>query len=418
MSHTVLLVDDSQTTVPELRATLQEHGYHVLTALRGEEALDMLRTSQVDLVVTEALLAGMEGFELVRRIRQNPNWMYLPIIMLTARSAPEDYVAGFDAGVNEYFVKPIEAPKLLAATHGLLMRRDQALLAPGAAPAAHGGAHLGVTRAQIITVYSLKGGVGTSTIAVNLAVAFKHLMPSARVGLMDLSLEEGLDSLMLDIVPTSTIVDWARDTAPDATPQLLYQYFVQHRTGVGLLAAPPSPETAEAVTPDLVKRTLSLARQTFDYVVVDTASNFAETTLNALEAANTIVMPVTPDMGALKTAVTSARILTAVGISDSNFRFVLNEIIPRAGLTRDQVESSLRKEVATIPHAGAAFIAAANQGMPLTSLESPPPAARAIIELARTMCEPEVNAAAAAAAPDPRTQLKMVVGRLGKLGRT
>lgn len=420
MAHTILIVDDSPTAAPELRTLLEHEGYQVLTALRGEEALDMLRMSRVDLIITEALLPGMNGFELIRQIRTHDGWAQLPIIMLTVRSAAEDYAASFEAGANEYFVKPMEPPKLLAATRGLIARAEAGRLArlSGAQSAPHVPIHTRSERGEIITVFSLKGGVGTSTIAVNLAVAVKQLAPSARVGLIDLSLEEGIDALLLDIVPTSTILEWAREDLSEATPYLLNQYFIQHRSGISILAAPPSPEDAEIVRSDVVRLTLDLAQQAFDYLVLDTASSFNETSLIALESASSIVLPLTADMAALKTAVSTLRILKAVKINEDNLRFVLNEIVPRAGLTREQVEGSLRRETLTIPHAGAGFIESANQGMPLTTMDPQPPAAKAIFDIARTVCEPEEIPVDGRAAAGQTVGIKGLVNRLGRPRRT
>jgi pilus assembly protein CpaE len=361
-------------------------------ALRAEDALDMLRTERVDLVITEAILPGMDGFEFVRRMRDNDNLATVPVIMLTVRNAPEDYGLGFEAGANEYFPKPLDGAKLIGVAQGLIRGRERARLQRVAGqhqpPAA---VHRRSERGEIITIFSLKGGVGTSTLAVNIPVSIKQLTPSSRVGLIDLSLEKGLDALMLDIVPTSTILEWAREETPESTPYQLNQYFIQHRSGISLLAAPPAPEDAEIVRPDVVRRVLELARQSFDYIVVDTASTFNETTLIALESADAIVIGLTPDMAALKTTVSTVRTLKALRIDEDKLRFVLNEIVPHAGLTKEQVETSLRKSVFVIPHAGSHFIEASNHGMPLTTINPPPAAAKSITELARTLCEPEMG---------------------------
>jgi pilus assembly protein CpaE len=418
VASTVLIVDDSQTFVPELRGLLESNGYEVLAALRAEDALDMLGAARVDLIVTEALLPGMDGFQFVRQVRDRPATADIPVIMLSVRSAPEDYVAGFEAGANEYFVKPSEPQKLLAATKGLISRYEHGRLVRAPAAPAQVPLHRRSEQGEIITLFSLKGGVGTSTIAVNLAVSLKLLMPSARIGLIDLSLEEGIDALMLDIVPTSSIVEWSREEGPDAPPDRLYQYFVHHSSGISLLAAPTAPEDAEFVRPDIVRRTLELAQKVFDYVVVDTSSSFSEASLIALELAQTIVVPVTPDMASLKTAVDTTRILKAVRIEDSKIRFVLNEIIPRAGLPKEKVEGSLRKEVFIIPHAGPDFVEAVNHGTPLASLPTPPPAARAVMDLAATLCEPEVTPGAQAKQTSGSEGLRTVVERLGRLRRT
>lgn len=407
MPHSVLIVDDSPTAGPELRQLLEREGYQVYTALRAEEALDALRTSKVDLIITEALLPTMDGFELVRQVRQGTSNTYVPIIMLTVRSAPEDYAAAFEAGANEYFLKPMEAPKMVAAVRGLIARAEAGRLemprggGPGAMPSR-------VDRGRVLTVFSPKGGVGKSTIAVNLAVAIKQAEPSARVGLIDLSLEEGHLALLLDIVPTSTIVEWAREDLNGATPHMVNQYFVQHRSGVALMAAPLSPEQAEIVRPNIVRLTLQLAPQAFDYVVVDTASNFGESSLIALEMAQTVLLPVTPDVAAMKSAVNTMRVLQAVNISHDKVKVLLNEIIPRAGLSRDQLETGLGKQLTVLPHGGAAFVDSANQGIPLVMVEPTPPAARGIIDLARSLCMPETEALE----EERATPVAMLTGRL------
>jgi pilus assembly protein CpaE len=244
---------------------------------------------------------------------------------------------------------------------------------------------------QIITVFSLKGGVGTSTIAVNTAIAIKRAAPSARVGIIDLSLEDGHVALLLDIVPTSTIVDWAHEDLSGATPHMLNQYFVQHRTGIAALAAPPSPEQAEMVRPDSVRLTLELAIQAFDYVLIDTASTFSEITLCALDKAHTVLIPVTPDMAAVKSVVNTMRILKAVNVRLDKIKILQNEIVPRAGLTREQLEASLGKNLFVIPHAGASLIEASNQGKPIVTISPPTPTAKALSDLARTLCVPEVE---------------------------
>ena len=400
LTNTVLLVDDSPTALPELRSLMESEGYTVLTALRAEEALDMLRNSKVDLIITEALLPGIDGFDLVRQVRRHDSWSQIPIIMLTVRSAPEDYAASYEAGADEHFLKPMEPLKIIAAAKGLIRRYEMARAAPehSGRPVQFAGrqgrrapavAPALSDRGKIVSVFSLKGGVGTSTIAVNLAVAIKQLAPATRVGLIDLSLEEGSGALLLDILPTSTIYDWAREDLEDATPDLLNQYFVQHRTGISLMAAPPSPEQAETVRPDIVRVTLRLATEAFDYTVLDTASTFSESSLIALEMAQEIVLPVTPDIAALKTVVNAMRILKAVNIDASRIRVVLNEIVPKAGLSRQQVEKSLGTSPVSIPHAGSMFIDALNHGMPVVTFEQPNPVSKALIDIARLVCEPE-----------------------------
>jgi pilus assembly protein CpaE len=412
----VLIVDDSPTAAPELRSLLEREGYHVYTALRAEEALDTIKNSKIDLVVTEALLPTMDGFELVRQIRQTPSRSEIPIIMLTVRSAPEDYASSFEAGANEHFLKPLDAPKMIAAVRGLIARYEMGKLEHRGHPRSS-GLPVRAERGHIITVFSPKGGVGTTTIAVNIAVAIKQAAPSARVGLIDLSLEDGNAALLLDIVPTSTIGEWSREDLSGATPHMLTQYFINHRAGISLLAAPQSPEQAETVKPQTVRLTLDLASHTFDYIVVDTASSFGETNLIALELAQTVLLPVTADMASMKSAVNTMRILQALKIRLDKVRPVQNEIIPRAGLTKEQLQTGLGKELFTIPHGAAPVVEAGNQGVPLVTIQPPSLTSKAIVDLARTLCVPETEEV-----PATRPGVNVFFGRLeeqlGRLRRT
>jgi Flp pilus assembly CpaE family ATPase len=118
-------------------------------------------------------------------------------------------------------------------------------------------------------------------------------------------------------------------------------------------------------------------------------------------------------MASLRSAVNTMRILKAVDIRQEKITVLLNEIVPRAGLTREQLESGIGKEVYPIPHAGPLFIEGSNQGRPLVEAAPNVPAARAIIELARTLCVPE-----ATAEERQKAGAGSLVGRLGRLRRT
>ncbi|MGH2444344.1 MAG: hypothetical protein ACRDFX_14405, partial [Chloroflexota bacterium] len=109
-----------------------------------------------------------------------------------------------------------------------------------------------------------------------------------------------------------------------------------------------------------------------------------------LELAQTVLLPATPDVAAMKSAVNTMRVLEAVNIKHDKVRILLNEIVPHAGLTKDQLQTGLGKDVYVIPHAGPAFVEAVNQGVPAVTAESLVPATRAIVDLARSLCLPEV----------------------------
>lgn len=120
MAESVLIVEDEPKIADFLRRGLTFEGYQVRVAYTGEEALAMVRESPPDLVILDIMLPGIDGMEVCRRLRKNhPD---LPILMLTARDAIPDRVAGLDAGADDYLVKPFAFDELLARLRALLRR--------------------------------------------------------------------------------------------------------------------------------------------------------------------------------------------------------------------------------------------------------------------------------------------------------
>jgi len=114
----VLVVDDQPANVRLLEALLSPRGYQVLTASSGAEALQVVETSQVDLVLLDIVMPGMDGYEACRRIREHPDTAYLPVVMVTA-SGEEQKVRSLEAGADDFLTKPIDKSELLARVASL-----------------------------------------------------------------------------------------------------------------------------------------------------------------------------------------------------------------------------------------------------------------------------------------------------------
>jgi len=116
---TVLVADDDRKITDMLRRTLAYEGYEVLTAADGAEALGVARDHHPDLIVLDWMMPGIDGIEVARRIRAADR---IPILMLTARDAVEDRIAGLDTGADDYLVKPFDFGELLARLRALARR--------------------------------------------------------------------------------------------------------------------------------------------------------------------------------------------------------------------------------------------------------------------------------------------------------
>jgi len=126
----VLVVDDEPRYVRWIALTLQGSGYRVLEAVDGVSALELTALNTPDLILLDVGLPGLDGLEVCRRVR---TFSTVPIIMLTARAAEADKVAGLDAGADDYLGKPFGPPELLARVRAAL-RRARYAQAPASEP--------------------------------------------------------------------------------------------------------------------------------------------------------------------------------------------------------------------------------------------------------------------------------------------
>ncbi len=121
----ILVVDDHAVVLDSLSVTLESEGYRVLTASDGVEALELLESQPVDLILADIAMPRMNGYRLLERVRENPAWVAIPFIFLTARALDSDVRYGNERGVDDYLTKPVEPEDVLAVVQGKLLRAQQ-----------------------------------------------------------------------------------------------------------------------------------------------------------------------------------------------------------------------------------------------------------------------------------------------------
>lgn len=121
----ILVVDDEPNLLEAVRQILEEEKYRVLTAEDGAEALTVLRSQPVDLILADIAMPRMNGYQLYERVRENPQWAVIPFIFLTARAMDSDVRYGKELGVDDYLTKPFEPENVIAVVRGKLRRARQ-----------------------------------------------------------------------------------------------------------------------------------------------------------------------------------------------------------------------------------------------------------------------------------------------------
>jgi DNA-binding response OmpR family regulator len=150
-AETILVVDDAPDLLRNIVEMLQELGYQVVTATDGTEALTMLQTADVDLILTDIGMPKLNGYQLYEQVRRNPSWLHIPFIFLTGRSMSSDVRFGKELGVDDYLIKPMAIDDLAAAVRGKLRRARQLKQTSVSAPVSD-KAELNLGRLRINTI--------------------------------------------------------------------------------------------------------------------------------------------------------------------------------------------------------------------------------------------------------------------------
>ena len=116
----ILVVEDDPSSKKLMAAVLKENGFHPHLSSNGEEALDVLDRQHIDLIITDIMMPEMDGYTLTSQIREAG--FTLPILMVTAKEAPQDKKKGFLVGTDDYMVKPVDTEEMILRIHALLRR--------------------------------------------------------------------------------------------------------------------------------------------------------------------------------------------------------------------------------------------------------------------------------------------------------
>ena len=120
----ILVVDDQLQNVELLEAQLVQLGYEIIRAANGKDALTIITGNEIDLMLLDIMMPGMDGFEVIRRVRQGTKTRLLPIILVTALRETEDRIKGIEAGCDDFISKPVDKMELFARVRSLLKVKD------------------------------------------------------------------------------------------------------------------------------------------------------------------------------------------------------------------------------------------------------------------------------------------------------
>lgn len=250
------------------------------------------------------------------------------------------------------------------------------------------------SRGRLVTVFSPKGGVGKTTLAVNLSLALSQ-GGTRKVCVVDLDLAFGDVAITLQVFPARTIADAVHlESGLDfhVVEPLLTNYHDQ----LSALVAPVQPDAKDSIPPSLVGRILNLLKQQFDFVVVDTSPAFDEFVLQAFDETDDLLLVTTLDVPTLKNVKVAVETLDLLNFPKPRRHLVLNRADDKVGLTADKVESTLGMTIAAAIPTSTQVAHATNSGEPILLAAPKHQVSQALNKLAATLSGSRTAAAAAA----------------------
>ena len=299
--------------------------------------------------------------------------------------------------------KPFDPVELEARVEAVSLRFERSTGAAPVVPLAT--ASIGDPNARrVITVFSPKGGVGTTTIATNLALlsAERHTKSTL---LIDLDLSFGQVASHLNLQPKLGLLELVRDESALREPELFRTYAAVHPSGLQVIAAPAAPGFASLVTAEHVELVIARAVDAFEVIFIDAGATRDERMLAIFARSDTVVVPVVPEIPALNAVHLLLDQLSETGALGGQTLFVLNNMFAKDLLRRSDIETALGASIGSdLPYDPLSYLRAANEGIPVVAGSSKSAAAAKFRELADAV----LGKAPVAAAPSTtaRTRLR------------
>jgi pilus assembly protein CpaE len=355
----ILVIDDEPINHQLVSRALVSLQCEMHFAENGKNGIAQARTLKPDLIITDVMMPDITGYEVTRILRREPQFAATPILVLTAQSGLQDKLRSFEVGADDHLTKPFEAAELVGRVASLL-RRAEAVKSSRIDVAGHEGA-------RMIAVHSLRGGIGSSTLAVNLGVGLSALWRKPTI-LLDLTMTAGQVALMLNMTLKRTWADLAHYGAGELDLEALGSIVGSYESGLHFIAAPTFPSEAETLRSETLGTALRLAKTQYEYVIADLPHDFSEVALQALDTADMILLLASPDMASIRAVTAALDTYDKLDYPKDKIKFVLNAVFPQSNLSKDKLEAALGMTAfVTIPYTRDVLVEAINLGQPVVS---------------------------------------------------
>jgi CheY-like chemotaxis protein/MinD-like ATPase involved in chromosome partitioning or flagellar assembly len=375
MAKKILIVDDEPTMLRMLGMTLEAAGYTVVVAQQADTARAKIGEEKPDLLVLDIMMPGISGVELLKELRADPETKALPVILLSALSTVEDKISGLKAGADEYLTKPIDPREFIARVASLLARTQR--LRESSSDEA----------GKVVSFLGVKGGVGTSSLALNVAGALARGETS--VVAAELHASAGTFAKTVGIMTPTDIRKMLLGEPEMISRKMVSGLLDKHPAGIRLLCYPPDETEVRRPGADTITRILDALQLEAQFVILDLGQMLDEATRTALEMSDAVILvleptPVCLDAGLYVSSVVRkwASGASLIGVA------VVNRSALASSLNQEAIQEHLKLPVISmIPQAGDLLANAYRRGQLLIAEQPDHMASGAIERVASALRE-------------------------------
>lgn len=354
----LLIIDDERLYQKMVEHAVQPFGFEIQTADDGAAGVAAALKYLPDLIICDVKMPRLSGYQVVAQLRKDPRFAHIPILILTGQSELSDKLEAFEAGADDFVMKPFEPAELIARINALLRRMESYQNLQGQLGSS------GANKSRVLAVHSLRGGVGCSSLAANIgiALALKH----ASTVIIDLVFIAGQIALILNGALKRTWSNIAQFDIKEIDWDVLQSIIGHHDSSVQWIAAPTYPTEADLISYDLFTAAFEILRVHFEYVVADLPHDFSQMTISVLDAADQIIVPLAPELASLRATAAALDTYQKLGYPNKKVKLVMNWTFSHRGYSSKQIETALKHPIElALPYAPELFIEAINTGQPL-----------------------------------------------------
>ncbi|MFQ5937128.1 MAG: AAA family ATPase [Acidiferrobacterales bacterium] len=344
-----------------------------------ENAAEHVHTAAPDIILVDQQIAGQLSLDLVDELALR--YADIPIIALLDGDEVKQAQQYLLAGVRTFMIKPFTQVSLLSTLRRI---RELEGRRTAAQPQEQRSSSAETGPLQILTVYSPRGGVGCSTIAINLAVAL-HNRLDVRVLLMEGKMTFGHLGLMLNFRPQNTIADLIPH-AGALDNSLVEEVVSQHTSGIQFLPSSPDLNVGQGIRPNDLYSVIQGASRAFDIIVIDAGSHLDDNTVTLMDAADRVLLVTTPDLAALHDTSRFIQLAQPLGFPPDKVLTVLNRAGIEGGIKIREIEAALHQPLfARVAEGNARVMRSLNRGVPIVIGSSRSKVSKDIVALAEKL---------------------------------